>query len=880
MHRLYQLRSLLRNLIGRDRIDADLSEEVRSYVELLTEEKMKEGMNEAEARRAALLELGGLEQVKERVRESRVGFGVETVLADLRYASRSLSKRRAFTATAIAALALGIGANAAIFSVIDGVLLRSFDYANPDRLVALWERFAQNPDHRNVVSPANLFDWQKRSRSFETIAAVWDARLNFTGSGEPIEVQAQLVSTAFFPTLGVQPVIGRWFNPSEDVPGGNSVAVLSHRFWRERFGANPAVVGRQVTISGRPSTIVGVMPPGFHFLNEQVQVWKPLGLDTALDYRKTSGRFLRCVGRLAPGVSVEQAQSELSVIAAQLEQEYPDYNKGFGVWLVPMREQIVGEIRPILLVLIAAVAFVLLIACANVANLLLARAASRRRELALRAALGATRKRLIRQLLTESVLLALGGGAVGIALAYWAVELLIAFGPESIPRLQEVGIDLRALLFTVAISVLTGVGFGLVPAIQASRTDVNDALKDGSRGSTGGQSKLRNVFVVLEVSLALVLLVGAGLMIRSFVQLHQIKSGFDTDRVLTMRVQLPTAKYREDEQRVAFFNRAQERIATLPGVRTIGAINFLPLNGLASSTSFDIVGRPPAEPGQAPNTEVRVISGAYFATMGIPVLQGRAFDEHDGAKSRVILVNETFASRYFPNENPIGKRVIIRWASVGESPVDEITGVAGNVRETALEHESNPTIYWPLMREPYPFMNLVVRSAIDPMQLAASIEKEIRGMDPDQPVADVRTLDAVVAKAIARPRFDTFLLGIFAIVALILASVGLYGVMNYSTTQRTHEIGIRMALGASRSQIMRLVLGDGMSLTFIGILLGLAGSVALTRVMESFLFDVSPTDAMTFVGVSLLLAAVSLLAAYLPARKATRLDPTIALRCE
>jgi len=344
MHRLYQLRSLLRNLIGRDRIDADLSEEVRSYVELLTEEKMKEGMNEAEARRAALLELGGLEQVKERVRESRVGFGIETVLADLRYAARSLSKRRAFTATAIAALALGIGANAAIFSVIDGVLLRSFDYANPDRLVALWERFAQNPDHRNVVSPANLFDWQKRSRSFETIAAVWDARLNFTGSGEPIEVQAQLVSTAFFPTLGVQPVIGRWFNPSEDVPGGNSVAVLSHRFWRERFGANPAVVGRQVTISGRPSTIVGVMPPGFHFLNEQVQVWKPLGLDTALDYRKTSGRFLRCVGRLAPGVSVEQAQSELSVIAAQLEQEYPDYNKGFGVWLVPMREQIVGEI--------------------------------------------------------------------------------------------------------------------------------------------------------------------------------------------------------------------------------------------------------------------------------------------------------------------------------------------------------------------------------------------------------------------------------------------------------------------------------------------------------------------------------------------------------
>ena len=880
MRLLNQVRSLFRNSTRKRGVEKQLTEEINSYVELLTQQHLDEGMSREEARHAALIKVGGVEQVKEQVRESRTGFALETLLIDLRYGARSLLKHPGFTLTAVVALALGIGANTAIFSVINGVLLRSLDYANANRVVTVWERFAKDPDHRNVVAPADFLDWQKRSRSFDKIAAVWDSRANFTGSGEPIEVQAQLVSASFFPTLGVQPLIGRWFTEDEDRPGGTLVAILSYRLWQERFGGNNEVLGQQVTISGRSYTIVGVMPPGFHFLNEQVRVWRPIAFDPAQDYRKTGGRFLRCVARLAPGVTLEQAQAELSGIAQQIAQQYPDYNSGWGVSLVPIREQIVGDVRPVLLVLLAAVAFVLLIACANVANLLLARAASRQREFALRAALGASRGRLVRQLLTESVLLALCGGLIGVELAYWGVQLLVALGPDSIPRLRGISIDPRVLIFTFVVSLLTGLAFGLVPAVQASRADVNDALKEGSRGSTGGRSALRNVFIVAEVSLALVLLVGAGLMVRSFIHLHGVKTGFETDHVLTMRIQLPGAKYRDDQQRVAFFKQAQERISALPGVKLIGAINFLPLNGLASSTSFHIAGQPPVAPEQAPGTEVRVISGPYFAAMGIPLIKGRAFDEHDGASSRVVVVNETFARRFFPNEDAIGKRVEINWGPVGQPPLDEIVGIVGDIREAALQRDPNPAIYWPMMREPYPFMNLIVRSTVDPMRLAASIQREIRGIDPDQPVAEVRTLDAVVAKSIARPRFDTLLLGIFAAVALVLASVGLYGVMNYSATQRTHEIGIRMALGASRSDILRLVVGNGMLLTLIGIGIGLAGALALTRTMQTFLFGISASDLLTFAGVPTLLALVALFATLIPARKATRVDPTVALRCE
>ncbi|CAN5705257.1 ABC transporter permease [soil metagenome] len=871
--------SLLHNTTHKQQIDRELTEEVSSYVEMLTEKKMKEGMTEEEARREALVEFGGVEQVKEEVRASRMGAGLEALLMDVRYGMRSLLKQPAFTITAVIALALGIGANTAIFSVINGVLLRSLAYANLDSIVLVWERNATGTNAQNSVSPGNFLDWQTQSTSFEHMAAVADQRVNLTGGrGEPEEIKAQLVSDGFFHALGVQPFTGRFFLSEENKVGNDLAIILSHQLWQNRFGANPAIVGQQVTISGRQRTVVGVMPPGFHFLDNQVQAWVPYPLDPAIDYRATTGRFLRVVGRLKPGVSVQQAQAELTGIAKQIERAFPKFNTGWTVNVMPIHEQVVGEIRPILIVLLTAVAFVLLIACANVANLLLSRAAARQKELALRAALGAGRMRLMRQMLTESVLLALMGGVLGVLLAYWGIQLLIGFGPDNIPRLSEISIDLRVLVFTFGISLLTGVLFGMIPALQASRPDLNDALKEGSRGSTGGRSgTLRNVFVVTEVALALILLVGAGLMIRSFMQLQSVEMGFKAENVLTMRAQLPRKGYPEPHHIVEFFKKAEDRIAALPGVQAVGAISYLPLTGLASRDGFSIPGQPPPKPGEEPGVEVRVVTPTYFQAMGIPLLKGRLLNERDVKETRVLLINETMAKRYFPNIDPIGKQIEISWDGSGP---DEIVGVVGDIREGALDKEAEPAIYWSHPREPYSGMALVVRTSGDAARFGAAVAKEIRAIDPEQPIADVRTMEQVVSKSIARPRFNTLLLAIFAGVALVLASVGLYGVMNYSATQRTHEVGIRMALGATRADIMRLVVGNGMLLTLIGIGIGVVASIGLTRVMQSFLFGVGATDAITFISVSLLLIAVALVANYIPARKATRVNPVIALRYE
>jgi len=874
-----RIASLLRNTTRRNQIDRELTEEVGSYVELLTETKMKEGMNEKDARRAAMIDVGGVEQVKEEVRAGRTGFAIETFFQDLRYGMRSLLKKPGFTLTAVIALALGIGANTAIFSVINGVLLRSLSYANPKSIVMVWERNVTGTETQNVVSPANFLDWQKQSTSFENMAAVADQRVNLTGgTGEPEEIKAQFVSHPFFPALGVQPLVGRSFLPAEDTVGNDLVIILSHELWQTRFASDPAIVGKQATISGRQRTIVGVMPPGFHFLDNQVRAWMPLALDPAIDYREKTGRYLRAVARLKPAVTVQQAQGELTGIAKQLEQAFPKKNTGWGVNVVPIHEQVVGEIRPILIVLLAAVAFVLLIACANVANLLLSRAAARQKELALRAALGATRLRLVRQMLTESVLLALMGGLLGVLLAYWGIQVLIAFGPDNIPRLNEITIDPRVLGFTFGISLLTGVLFGLIPALQASRPDLNDALKEGSRGSTGGRSRtVRNVFVVAEVSLALVLLIGAGLMIRSFMQLQSVETGFNPENVLTMRAQLPRKKYPEPHQILDFFKQAEARIAAIPGVQAVGAISYLPLTGLASRDGFKIIGQPAPLPGQEPGVEVRVITPTYFEAMGIPLLKGRLLDERDVKESRVLLINETLAKKYFPNQDPVGKQIEVSWDGSGP---DEIVGIVGDIREGALEKEPEPAIYWTHPRVPYSGMAFVVRTAGDAARFTTAIQKEIRAIDPEQPIADVRTMKEVIARSIARPRFNTLLLTIFAGVALVLASVGLYGVMNYSATQRTHEVGIRMALGATRADIMRLVVGNGMLLTLIGIGIGVAASWALTRVMASLLFGVTATDVPTFLGVSAVLAAVALIANYIPARRATRVNPVIALRYE
>jgi putative ABC transport system permease protein len=873
--------SLLRNTIRKEQTDRDLSEEVGSYVELLTEKKMKEGMNETEARHAAMVEVGGVEQLKEGVRAGRTGFALETFFQDVRYGLRSLLKKPGFTLTAVITLAIGIGANSAIFSVINGVLLRSLSYANPHSIVMIWERNVTEAVRlQNVVSPANFLDWQKQSTSFEHMAAVADQRVNLTGGvGEPEEIKAQFVSQQFFPALGVEPTIGRFFVPEEDRVGNDLVIILSHQLWQDRFGSDPAIVGKQATISGRQRTVVGVMPPGFHFFDNQVKAWMPMALDPAIDYREKTGRYLRVVARLKPAVTVQHAQAELSGIAKQLEQALPKYNTGWGVDVMRIHEQVVGEIRPILIVLFAAVAFVLLIACANVANLLLSRAASRQRELALRAALGAGRMRLVRQMLTESVLLALMGGALGVLLAFWGVQLLVAFGPDNIPRLSEVTLDLRVLGFTFGISLLTGALFGLVPALQSSRPDLNDALKEGSRSSTGGRSGMfRNLFVVAEVSLALVLLVGAGLMIRSFMRLQSVETGFDPQNVLTMRLQLPRKNYAEPHRILDFFKQAQDRVGALPGVQAVGAISFLPLSGgMASRDGFRIVGQPAPKPGQEPGVEVRVITPTYFRAMGIPLLKGRLLDERDVKESRVLLINETLARRYFPGVDPVGKQIEVSWDGSGP---DEIVGVVGDIHEGALNKDPEPAIYWSHPRVPYSGMALIVRTAGDASRFGGAVQKEIRTLDPDQPLADVRTMQQVIAKSIARPRFNALLLAIFAGVALVLASVGIYGVMNYSATQRTQEIGIRMALGAKPGDILRLVVGHGMKLTLAGIVIGVIASLALTRVMANLLFGITATDLPTFVAVSAVLTTVALIANYIPARRATRLNPVIALRYE
>ncbi len=870
-----RLFSLFRNLLRRRQVEQELADEVTAYVDLATERHVRNGLGAQEARRAALVELGGAEQVKEEVRANRAGFAIETFFQDLRYGFRSLRKKPGFTITAVIALALGIGANSAIFSVINGVLLRSLEYRNPEGIVMVWERSLRGGRSQNSVSPANFLEWKKQSVSFEQIAASWDTRANLTSGGEPEEIQVQRVSADFFAVLGVPLELGRSFVREEETFGAEPVVIIGHDLWQRRFAGNPAIVGQTVAIGGRNCTVVGVMPAGFHFLNTQTKAWLPLQLDPTTDWRK-SGRFLRSVARLKPGVALQQAQAELDAIGKQLEAAYPDYNKGWGVNLVPIHEQIVGDIRPVLLILLAAVAFVLLIACANVANLLLSRAAARQKELALRAALGAGRMRLIRQMLTESVLLAFLGGLFGILLAFWGIRLLVAFAPDNIPRLHEIAIDPRVLAFTFAVSLLTGLVFGLIPALQSSRPDLNDALKEGARGSSGGHRVVRNIFVVAEMALALVLLIGAGLMLRSFSQLNQVKTGFDVDNVLTMRVQLPSAKYGEPLQRADFFKRAEERLAALPGVKSVGAISYLPLTGVATSTSFNLASKP-LPISESPGTEVRPITPGYFAAMGIPLLKGRAFDERDGANSRVVIINETLARKFFPGQNPIGQQLIVSWKP---QVTDEVIGVVGDIKETALEKEPNPAIYWPHSREPYPFMNFVIRAAIEPTALTAAAAREIHALDPDQPIADVRTLDAVVAKSIARPRFNALLLSIFAGVALVLASVGIYGVMNYSASQRTQEIGIRMALGAKPGDILRLVVGHGMKLTAAGIAIGLTASLALTRVISNLLFGVTATDLPTFLGVSALLTAVALLANYFPARRATRVNPVVALRYE
>jgi putative ABC transport system permease protein len=801
------------------------------------------------------------------------------LVQDFRYAARLLLRSPGFTFVAVAALALGIGANAAIFSVVDTLLVRPLPYPDADRLAVVWEHNLPRDKKNNVVSPGNFIHWRELNQSFKELSSVsMTFRTTLTGAGDATELPVQYVSGTIFQTLGVRPALGRDFTPQEDAPGV-SVVTISDRLWRQRFGADPSIVNRTIMLNGTPNLVVGVMAPGFSILDKSVDVWSIVGFGPAA--RTPRGRWTCVVGRVKDGVSMAQAQDDMTRVHAELTRRFPAFNTGWTANVVPLREQLTGDVRPALWVMLGAVGFVLLIACANVGNLVLARATARQRELAVRAALGAGRGRLIRQMLAESILLSLVGAGAGLVLAWWAMVALRTTVAERLPiaRLEEVGIDGKVLLFTIAAALVSAFIFGIAPAFTSAGAKLTDTLKDGGRsGSAARGARVRSAFVVVEMALALVLLVGAGLLLRSFVTLLRVDPGFDPARTMTVKVAIPQSKYQDAAQQQAFFNQLFERIDALPGVTAAGGTSYLPINGLGSATSFEVVGKPKPAAGQEPVTDVRVITHDFFKAMGVPLLRGRAFDGRDtGTGIHRVIVNQALANKFYPGEDPIGKSIIVSW---NDSVPDEIVGVAGDVRQQDLETEARETIYWPPARFTYPFMTIAIRTAGDPRSVVAPAVAALHDLDPNVAAADVRTMEDVIDISVAQRRLTMLLLSIFAGLALVLAAVGIYGVIGYSVSQRTQEIGIRMALGAPRGAVLRMVVGQAMTLALIGVALGGVGAWMLTRLMQKLLFGVTASDPVTFVAVSALLAFVAALAASVPGLRATRVDPVIALRSE
>jgi putative ABC transport system permease protein len=877
--------------------EAEIVEELSQHLEDRYEQSLASGATEDEARRAALLELTEgdllaqeLRRVERPARREPAAEGSPgrksmfgDVWQDLRYGLRTLRKHPGFTAVAVTALALGIGANTAIFSVVNTVLLRPLPYKDPERLVMVWEDDTKAGYPRDTPAAANYVDWREQNRVFDGMAAVADQSFNLTGVGDPERLDGKRVSANLFGLLGVEPLFGRGFLPEDDQPGAGRVVVLSHGLWQRRFGADPKVVGRSLDLNGQSYSVVGVMPPSFQFPSREDELWVPIAF-TQREAANRGNHYLEVVARMKPGVSVEQAQAEMSTIAARLQQQYPEHNTDLGAVVIPLHEQVVGDIKPALLILLGAVGFVLLVACANVANLLLARAAARQKEIALRVALGASRARLIRQFLTESVLLAALGGVVGLLLALWGVNLLKAFIPDSISQVRAITVDAKVLGFTLLVSLLTGLIFGLAPATQASNFNLNETLKEGGRDAASGSrgKRVRSLLVIAEVAVSLVLLIGAGLLINSFLRLRSVEPGFNVSNLLTMGVVLPQQKYPDHARRSAFYDDLIRRVEAVPGVKSAAVTNWIPLVKQGDSTSITIEGRPAPEPGKELIVVTRVVSPDYFKTMGIQLSRGRAFDERQDRADApgAVIVSETAARRYWPGEDAVGKRL-----SVGtpESPDDWLTvvGVTKDVRQFQLDADPKPQMYLTYAQADFfnP-RNLVVSTEVEPQSLASAVRNTVWAIDRDQPVSNIRTMEDVLSESIARQRFSMLLLGVFASVALLLAAVGLYGVMSYTVAQRTREIGLRMALGAQRWDVLRLVVGQGLKLALVGVALGLVAAFMLTRVMSSLLFGVSPTDPVTLATISLVLVAVALLASYIPARRATKVDPLIALRYE
>jgi putative ABC transport system permease protein len=801
---------------------------------------------------------------------------------DIRFAFRMLQRNAGFAFVVILVLALGIGPNSAIFSMISATLLRPLPIEDPARVVIVWETCKQKGFDQVPPSPANYLDWRAQNRSFEDMAAVFampDFGLNVTSGGEPERVPGGRASAGYVNVLGVKPFLGRGFLPEEDRPGGQPVVMVSYGFWQRRLQSNPRVIGQSITVDAQPRTVVGVLPRGVDLFG-RVDVWLPMKIDPSQNERKSHN--FGAIARLKPGISLQRAQADMEVIASRLARQYPDTNEGWGVLITPVHEFLSGRIAPVLFILYGAVGLLLLLACANVANLLLARASSREKEVAIRTAIGAGRLRVLRQLVTESLILGLLGGTAGLLLGSWCISLLRGVVPDMLPLLKSMSLDFRVIAFTFGISLLTGIAFGIFPALKISRTDLNETLKAGGRSLTSSGVRARSVLLVAEVAMALVLSVAAGLLVRSFVRLLAVDPGLRTKGVLTMQLTLPWGRYTDGPKRAEFFKSLTQRIEALPGVRSAGAIQVLPfrgnlLNSRVSVWPFQVEGGAPLRAGQEPVADARIVTPGFFSTMGIPLVQGRYFNEHDSAgMPGVVIVNEAMARKHLPGVNPIGQRLRLP----PDGPAREIVGVVGDVKLYALDWRVEPALYVPHAQRPHDVMSLVVHTEQDPLALAGAIRGQIRSLDPDQAVADVKTMDAVVADSLMMRRVAMLFLGAFAVLALVLATVGLYGFTAFVVSRRSHEIGLRMALGAQRMDVFRLMIGRGLALALIGTAFGLAGAVSVMGVLKSMLFGVTATDATVMVGVPLLLLTVSAVANFLPARRATKLDPIEALRYE
>jgi putative ABC transport system permease protein len=803
---------------------------------------------------------------------------MDLLLADIRYAARTLFKHPLFASVAIVTLALGIGANTAIFSVVNAVLLAPLPYERPDQLTMIWGNVAAANLYQQPSSVPDYIDLKEQNHVFEQIAATRSQAFNLTDTDEPERIGGVRVTVNLFSLLRAKPLLGRDFLESEGLAGADPVVIVSHGLWQQRYGSDPDLIGRALNVDGKSHTVVGVLPAGIYYPTPDISLYVPL-ISQPNEIAR-GARFLRVIGRLNPDVSLSEARAEMNTIAARLAEQYPSTTSGYGIDLVPLHEQVVGRVRPALMVLLSAVGCVLLIACANVANLLLARAASRRTEFAIRAALGASRTQLLRQLLTESLLLSWLGGVLGSLLAVWGVPALIGISANSIPRSGEVGINARVLGFAAVVSLATGIVFGIVPALRSSGKQTTDALREGRRGTTGSvlHQRLLSGLVVSEIAIALVLLAAAGLMIRSFLSISKVSPGFNPKGVLTLGIGL-SSKYPDIQKQASFYESLLAKVRAMPGVESAASIIRIPMVGFNASTSFTIQGKP-VEQGSEPTADYRAVTGSYFKTLGIPLLKGRDFTERDNKDAPdAIMINAMLAEHFFAGEDPIGKRIQIfpdpaRWR--------EVVGVVGDVRLVGLDAEINPTLYVPMPQNPYPAalrnVFLAVRTSGEPKSLVAGIRTELRALDRDVPISQVQTMEEIVAGSLSQRRLSMSLLVVFSVLAAVLAAVGIYGVMAYIVAGRTHEIGIRMAMGAQQGEVLKMILGDGAKLTAIGVGIGLSAAFALTRVLSSLLYGVSAADPVTFAGISLLLACVAMLASYIPARRAARVDPMEALR--